>query len=629
MLGIYNNYLHGAKSIGSTWAPKQQRLMVGRDLASIHKAPEKEKDHAVILANSIKQYDTASGRMNWAASQTSLGFSLKEKINISPNGSEQMLASGSRESVYLVQDKSGMSLRIKNAGGEEQSIRLDGKDDIRISWNKDGSAEVFTGEAAKINGKLAAQGTNDVLVRFSNVNVEAGTGSTVLNLSAHKGGKFGGGHNVRYLGSYTDADIQGGTGVTGFEGNFSSGNITATRGRGEFSGVFSGFTPGSGISTGGFDDVFDGYFHLVDIKSSGGDNTFSGVFMAGSNIEGGTGNDIYSGEFFDSSIKDAGGDNTFGSYADLKEKVKNNFVRTVIESGAGNDKLLGMSEESKINLGGGDDEVDAILRGTGLETGDGQDKVRIIYGSASIIDAGAGDDTLHLVTGSGNSVRLGEGDDAMTSGLNSGGHTGNTGTLGAFGKSVFMTEQEAEKGLDPRFAQHMGDVQASKIDASLGENNISVHDGLNVHTVKTGVQKSEEEGAAPQATSDDKPGYTGFADAQTASSAGKKFSLAQTLEKMLDKVNPDMRSRLEKALEELKAEQVENDGDARQRYLATSLGGWLPNPGGHGVTVDGGGGQAVSFDRMERHMFDREEKRSGGPLGAALHKYRSFGGVNS
>lgn len=589
MRGINNNYSYGFGNISRRWQPKRQRLMVGRDIAPVHKEAPKEKTSSVILADSVKLLEAAQSEYSRAADTTRLGFSLKGDIKVSPEKTdgdnvirqEQLLAEGGSESIYLVQNGGKAMLRISGAG-EERLIELKPGEDLRISWNKDGSAEVFSGAAALTGGKLAAQGDNDILLRMSAVDVQAGVGSTVLNLSSERGGNFSGGHNVRYLGGYSGASIEGGTGLTKFEGYFGDSKITSTKGAGEFSGVFNGAAPGSFIKSGTHNDIFSGHFALVTVSDEGGENTFSGTFMSGSSIQGGSGNDNYNGRFFDCKISDIGGNNSFGTYIDMKRKVQADFVRTVIEAGDGNDKFIGTAEDSTINLGAGNDEVDGVLLASTLNVGDGNDKLRLLYATGSFIELGAGDDDLHLVTGSGNSVSLGAGDDKMTSGMNADG-VAKYGTIGAFTKSAFL--KESSLGIDHKFGHHFGDVQTTEIDASEGENHIAVHDGLNVHSVRSG--KNEEENV----------------------SAGAEAFPAAPPEALIGE------------------DDTEATGD--NRFLTAAIGGWLPNPAGNSVVIMDGNGESISFDTMKRVLFNFQEPEEKSPLRAALRKYRKFGGINS
>ena len=643
MMGIYNNYSYGFGNIGRTWAPKRQRLMVGRDVASIHKEAPREQTNGIILSDSVKLLEAALASSSQATDKTRLGFSLKADIKSSLQDTalrqEQLLAEGAGESVYLVNNNGKTMLRI--SGGEQETlIELKQGEDIRIGWDKEGKAQVFTGADALKGGKLVSQGENDILVRMSSADVAAGTGSTVLNLAGGSGGSFSGGHNVRYLGTYEKASIEGGSGTTSFEGYFGSSKITAEKGKGEFSGVFNGSAPGSFIKTGSFDDVFSGYFQLMDIKDAGGKNAFSGTFMSGSSIESGNGDDTFNGQFFDSKITDLGGNNTFGTYIDMKRQVKADFVRTVMESGDGNDKFVGTAEDSTINLGGGDDEVDGVLLSSTLNTGDGNDKLRLIYTTGSLIDLGKGDDELHLITGSGNSVRLGAGNDKMTSGMNVDG-AAKYGTLSAFTKSAFLTEREVGDGVDPRFGHYFGDVQTTQIDASEGENHIAVHDGLNTHSVRSGEKQQEEtpDGESGAYESSVLEEVDILSDSTRADMAMQN-TLLNTMKGLLERtrngeggaLSQSMKAKLEKNLEKLekaREERLEEAGTDGERFLTSAIGGWLPNPGGNSVTIMGGGGESMSFDTMQRVNFNFSETEDSSPLRASLRKYRQFGGVNS
>lgn len=672
MTGVYNDYSFGLGNLGRTWAPKRQRLSVGRDVAPIQNAAPRAETGGIILADSARQLEAAQAAYAGAESRTRLGFSLKNSISVTPEGREQLLAKGGSESVYLVRGKDGAAgLRISGGSGADRFVALKQGEDVRVSWADDGKAEVFTGAAALSGGKLAAQGEGDILVRMSAAAVEAGNGSTVLNLAAKSGGDFSGGHNVRYLGVYENAVIEGGTGVTDFGGYFGNSRISAENGRGDFNGIFSSRDSKGFIRTGVYDDVFSGFFQVADVgegknrqagmRSAGGVNSFSGTFMSGTSIESGEGNDTFDGRFFDAKITDKGGDNTFGGNVDLKNKINLNFVRTVIESGEGNDRFLGAAEESAVNLGGGDDEVNGVLLGSTLNAGDGHDKVKLLYARASLVDLGKGDDELHLVSGAGDSVRLGGGSDKMTSGLNA--DSAGAGAIGNFGNSAFLTETEAALGVTARFGHYFGDVRSTNIDAGEGENEISVHDGKNVHSVKSGENEPALAGEGEAASGRSSSGKAASGEASSgatasggaASSGGGledveilsgetkadmalQNSLRNTLRQLLERTRdggtgrfpPDMKERMEQALAALEEERgrersPEAEGD---RFLTSLIGGWLPNPGGNSVTVTGGKGQSVSFDGMDRH-FSHRQAREDNQLRASLRKYGSFGGVNS
>lgn len=643
MRGIYSNYGCGFGHIGRGWAPKRQRHMVGRDLAPIHKDGKKQETNGIVLADSAKQLEQAQKEAAQAESRARLGFSLKNEITSSMQGEslrqEQLLASGAGESVYLVQIGGEASLRIENAEGEERIVNLKGNEDIRIGWSEDGKAQIFTGEAALKNGKLVAQGENDVLIRLSSVDVEAGSGTTVLNLSGKSGGSFSGGHNVRYLGAYNGSNIESGTGDTNFEGYFGGSQINAEKGRGNFSGVFNGFAPESFIKAGSFDNLFSGYFLQMELSSSGGRNEFSGTFLRECLLESSEGDDTFSGRFFDSKIKDAGGDNSFGSYMNLKNKVELNFVRTIIEAGEGDDTFTGFAEQSEISLGGGNDKATGILRDSTLDAGDGADEVKIFYATGSLIDMGKGDDDLHLITGSGNSVRLGEGDDKMTSGLNAGSRDGSLGTIRAYARSAFISEEQASEGMKPKFGHHFGDVQSTDIDASEGENNISVHDGMNVHSVKTGENKEEDPAALLGSEGAAILDGSGLIGGRASTDSVMQKNLMTGLKKILaraqsgddEAISQELRERLHEALRVLEEDKELDgpDGKSGNRFMVSALGGWLPNPAGNSVTITGGNGETLSFDRMERNIFEGGRHRSGRHLRKLLHQYRQFTGINS
>lgn len=637
MIGVYNNYFWDMNNVAAgRWQPKRQRLMVGRDIAPVHEAPKKEKMHGIVLADAASAFEQAKKAMSSAASMSRQAFDPA-------GGSEagQLIGSSESCSVYLSFAGGQGKITVSSQDAPSREFALTGSSDLRIRFDANGEAELLSGGEAKQGGVLTAVGENEILVRLSSANVAAGKDTTVINLNQSAGGRFSGGHNVRYLGLYNGASIEGGSGSTELAGYFNNCDISVLGGKGVFSGVFTGLN-GSLIRTGIFDDVFSGYFQAAAIEDKGGDNTFSGTFLTGSSIKAGDGNDTFDGLFFDSVISAGSGNNIFGVKAALENgSVTPSFVRTVIEAGDGKDTLLGAAYESDINLGEGSDEVNGLLLDSLLKTGEGGDNIRLLYALNSLIEAGSGNDNVYLYTGDSNRVDLGVDDDKMTSGLNrSGGDSHRHGTTRAFTNSAFLTEDQARRGLDPRFGHHFGDVRSTAIYADVGEDEVTVYDGQNAHQVESGDHQASEDktgaAAAPLAAPDDEAApQASLVDAKAAVSLDTVKSLTKVLQKMLaqGRVGPhgSLTAQLSKALSELESykEELLRGQDKNERFINADLGGSLSRPGGNSVTIYGGDGQSVAFDRQARNSLGAAQKIQGRLARHCLAAYAKSKSLNS
>lgn len=407
----------------------------------------------------------------------------------------------------------------KNATSETYKIT----EDTRIVWDAGGNPLVLQGSAAlSAGGMLKAESNNEILIRMSDRDVEAGAGTIVMNVSGKKG-TFTGGDSVTYYGSYgADCEITGGRGKNTYAGYFNGAEINAGDGSGMYSGVFENIT----LEGGNLGDHFSGYFSGVDILGGNGNNSYAGMFIAGSNVQGGAHKDNFNGRYVDSSLNGGEGDDTFGQGVNLNgssvlsrggqlessaigpysayNAVSADFVDSDVVSGEGNNSVNALVWGGKMELGSGNDEVRGAFIHADIETGDGDDTISSLYSKSSFFDTGNGNNNVTLATARNNSITTGNGHTNVSMGVNPtdtltqdgkvlGGDTG-------LSKTTFSSKEEYKTNPDGtvHIGVRFGELEANQLNAETGTADVTVNNGTGTQKVTIGTndrKKVENEAA--------------------------------------------------------------------------------------------------------------------------------------
>lgn len=414
-------------------------------------------------------------------------------------------------------------------------------DDLRLAWNKDGSPSILVGnEARSVDGTLKAANVNEIIVRVSGRDVEAGAGTVVLNLSDKKG-TFSGGDGVTYLGSYgKEAVINSGKGINTYAGFFDGAEIIDEEGIGNYTGVFENLS----LSGNNLGNSFSGYFSNVQIVGGDGKNTFSGMFIAGSTVQGGADDDRFNGRYVDSSLNGGKGNDIFGQGIDLNENavlnadgkvydvsyeadnrvyggVMSDFVDSDVISGEGNNTVDAMVWGGKIELGSGNDEVRGAFIHASIDVGGGDDNIASLYSESSFFNTGSGNNKVTLATARHNSLTTGAGNNSINMGVNpgtKGTHAGEElGGDNALAKTTFSSKEEIKYYRDGtmRIGMRYGELEGNQLNAEMGQNDIQVNNGTGAQSLligngeeakKDSLEASKEEDAKSVPQNEDKPG---------------------------------------------------------------------------------------------------------------------------
>jgi hypothetical protein len=361
-------------------------------------------------------------------------------------------------------------------------------DDTRVSWDRQGKAQILTGAAATRSGVLRAGGDNEILVLVKAGEAELGKNTTVFNFSERENVRFSGGANVTFRGSYLNSAFENLSGTTNFAGYFESGVIGSEKDAG--SSVFSGYFQNMTLNGGSAADVFSGMFEGVQALGNAGADIFSGLFIAGSLADGGEGDDAFKGVFQDSQARGGAGNDTYGSgvrpgsalkTADGHKLILADFDNATIEDADGDNSFNGTANHAGITFGDGDNRVSGALAGSAVSTGAGRDVVNLLFSDNSNIDAGDGDNSIAVNAAKDSAITAGSGRNAMTLG----GAVGNLSTgdrwladdFLADGASLGKPKELAEKALSA------GEIQNTTVDATRGDTLVTFHDGREAHRV--------------------------------------------------------------------------------------------------------------------------------------------------
>lgn len=563
--GIGANIL-SSQMVGQVWTPKSQRLVVGRDVSPLSATAFGEQQSRMVVANGDDTRYAANDLYGMAKAVAQSGLRAKnfrsvDTKNLVYSNDPSLADTGiaakdlqsnrdlvtkhdvlmTRGDTFVTFSNGTLHVWQKKQDGTAEKVSQHAVTaDTRVSWDKNDNVVVATGNQALTGGTLKAQGDGEILIRKSGVNVEAGEGSTVINLSG-KGGTFTGGNNVTYLGAYSGCEISGGTGTTDYAGYFEGADIAASAGQGIFSGVFENLV----IEAGELEDSFSGYFSGATVNGGDGRNDFRGMFLNGSAATGGGGDDLFRGRFIDSVLDAGEGDNAFGRSINYNSKsrivprkgeeyegIESDFINSEVTAGSGKDTFEGAVWGGTVNLGDGDNTASGIFSEARVLSGKGNDTLAAVYSLLSTFEAGDGNDTVTLATAFGSTVHTGEGTTGVTLGRNIGGSNGGNGRPSdgnsALAGSVWQTGSEHLKKTAPK---SFGELGANTVNAETGENIVTVNDGHGTQTVRTGDREDAEPSAAGDADSpaENAAGETASEDqaklGQAIQSAGDNLSL--------------------------------------------------------------------------------------------------------
>lgn len=611
-----------SKKMGEVWKPKTSTHMVGRDVNALTQtSPVLSPNRDLVLAKGEDSRFTSEKIFSSARSIAAKGGWVKnfrlvdvEKLNEGSVASPGNLTTKSGMSVSL----NGDLLLVTGKDGLLASCRVSG--DTRLCWDSEGMPVFHTGaQALSASGTLRAEGADEVLIRLSGCDVEAGARTTVLNLSDAKG-TFSGGDDVRYLGAYGQGShIKGGRGRTSYAGYFNGARLDQAEGAGDFSGVFEN----QAIELIGAANNFSGYFRSCTVNGGKNNDAFSGLFLAGTTLNGGHGDDKFSGRFIDSVLDGGDGNDSFGRGVELSNQavlltdaggsyggLASDFVETIISGGNGDDRFNSAMWKGSLDLGGGNNQSRGVFTQAGIQAGSGNDRLTALYADFSTFESGDGDDSIELATARTCAVSTGDGDNSVILGRNTGTRESDSGQpLGGdpvMGTTTFSTPEEYSAGwAGIRFGELSGNI----VHAEQGENAITMRDGSGEQRVITGWKKSDG-GRNPEAQEAQAAG-SAFAKAallsDPASAARKEPSERKTggLTDNLDK------SRAEKpdatALDSLKQESFQADMRRACGRYALMLGQGPEHKGGIGARVATGTENdmdlAVKF--RYRHEIDK------------------------
>lgn len=496
---IFNglNSILNSRSAGQLWTPKSSRVMVGRDVGALSATVcSGESSHNIVVGHgddvtlkSKTVFDMAKAATQ--SGKTALDFRSVSDIDIERWKTVARHAPLFKNDDYSISFSDGiLEIKDRNAASS-QKIKV--TDDVRISWNEDGSPKIIQGARARTKGVLAAQGENEILIRSSRTDVEAGQGSMVLNLN-QEAGAFTGGSDVTFLGAYSGGTFSGMSGKVTYAGYFADSAFEDVSGRAVFSGVFENaavnLTKGQG--------EFSGYFSASSVSAmSEMGNRVSGLFLNSCSVETGEGKDTFNGRFINSQISGGDGDDTFGSstsasgqyrlkmtqevngmlLAENYQGIEADFVNSGIDAGDGDDRFNGTMWGGTLNLGNGDDTAQGVFSNALVNGGDGDDTFSAAFADGTIFNTGIGNDMASLATAIDSIVETDEGTNRVTLGADS-----------SPGSPTWQT-RDSFFGLDPRMKDPMetGELSTNRVSAERGETTITVRNGEGSQTLSTNM----------------------------------------------------------------------------------------------------------------------------------------------
>ena len=291
------------------------------------------------------------------------------------------------------QDKDGNSSKewrvVVSKGGTEVA-RGEITADTRVVTNPDGS--VTLEEAAD---GVTFEGTkdNDILIRLSDRQVNAGAGNDMVISLGGSGGVDGGDGNDSILGAVRGNAASGEGGMALLSGGAGDDRIELTNSMhalldgGDGDDTLDGAMAHVIVRGGLGDDRLQGEMHFADIDAGDGNDSFKMDLVALPQVKAGLGDDVVKGDFRRSTINGGLGDDTF----DGRFRGSNLFGEE------GRDTFAGLYERGTVD--GGEDGDTFAIRGahtTEFTGGAGDDVMRAVTSFFASYDGGEGDDVLEL-----------------------------------------------------------------------------------------------------------------------------------------------------------------------------------------------------------------------------------------
>ena len=183
-----------ARQLGETYQPKQQRLMVGRDVAAMTHSPlATQGTRDVVVGSAEDTRFSSTAIFNIAAQAAKSGFMVRDFRQIGNQAGiegnilaatqsvdgQPTLPSVSNGDYKATIDGETLTISEKSLDENDkekwQAIKsVEVKGDTRLTWDDHGKPSILTGSAALPPGKLPADGPNEMPIRRPSAHVEAG-----------------------------------------------------------------------------------------------------------------------------------------------------------------------------------------------------------------------------------------------------------------------------------------------------------------------------------------------------------------------------------------------------------------------------------------------------------------------
>ena len=395
----------GANAFGQLWAPKQNRLYVGRDVLAMPSGTPQKVDtwKKQVVEDVVAISKEAHAKYQAALSEKSQG-EYSVKLSDGRNVTLRMLGQDLENGAHTIEI---------HVPGEDDPRRYTVSEDTRITFDANGEPQVLSGGAASAGGVLRAENKDEILINFSSNKVEAGENTTVINF-AGPGGKFTSGLNTTYLGSYSGATFDQGAGTLTFAGVFDASTLNVGQGRGDFSGVFTA----SQLNGGALNDEFRGIFHSTAALGQDGNDRFSGLFMDNALADAGNGDDYITGRFLRSNIQAGDGDDTIGDFRlNGKQAQEFQFIGSTIDTGAGNNQVHAAILNSVVNLGEGQNQAYGVFQNSTLNNAAGNANITALLSNKTDYTTGTGETQINLATAVHNDITTGTGASTVNLGV--------------------------------------------------------------------------------------------------------------------------------------------------------------------------------------------------------------------
>lgn len=262
--------------------------------------------------------------------------------------------------------------------------------DTRVVTNPDGSVTLEEAEES-----VAFEGTkdNDILIRLSDRQVNAGGGNDLVISLGGSGGVDGGEGNDSIVGTVRGNAAAGEGGMALLSGGAGNDRILLDNSLhvlldgGEGDDTLGGTMAHATVSAGMGDDTLKGEMHFASIDAGDGNDRFDMDLVAYSQVVAGDGNDVVNGNFLRSAIGGGTGDDSFGG----------RFRVSTVLGEEGRDTFAGLYERGNVD-GGQDGDTFAVdaAHGTEFTGGAGDDVMRAATSFFATYDGGDGNDVLEI-----------------------------------------------------------------------------------------------------------------------------------------------------------------------------------------------------------------------------------------